>query len=96
MQSPLQVLNCLAVENGPNLLNVREYFLQVFQKENESTKQEEELVTKYRNDSITLKNHIKNLREHPIEFKSTLCNTCHQALSMPALYFLCKHSYHQE
>lgn len=39
LQSPLQVLNCLAVENGPNLSSVREYFLQVFQRENDSTKQ---------------------------------------------------------
>lgn len=38
LQSPLQVLNCLAVENGPNLSSVRDYFLQVFQKDNESTK----------------------------------------------------------
>lgn len=39
LQSPLQVLNCLAVENGPNLASVRDYFLQVFQKEHDSTKQ---------------------------------------------------------
>ena len=39
LQSPLQVLNCLAVENGPNLSSVREYFIQVFQKENEAAKQ---------------------------------------------------------
>lgn len=29
---------CLAVENGPNLSAVRDYFLQVFQKDNESAK----------------------------------------------------------
>lgn len=39
LQSPLQVLNCLTVENGPNLSSVREYFLQVFQKEHDYTKQ---------------------------------------------------------
>lgn len=39
LQSPLQVLSCLAVENGPNLSSVREYFTQVFQKEYDSAKQ---------------------------------------------------------
>lgn len=39
LQSPLQVLNCLAVESGPNLSSVREYFLQVFDKENTLTNQ---------------------------------------------------------
>ncbi|KAJ6646297.1 Vacuolar protein sorting-associated protein 11 like [Pseudolycoriella hygida] len=96
LQSPLQVLNCLAVESGPNLSSVREYFLQVFQKEYDSTKQEEEAVEKYRKDSVVLKNHIKNLQETTIEFRGTICDTCHQPLSMPALYFLCQHSYHQD
>lgn len=38
LQSPLQVLMCLAVDNGPNLSVVRDYFLQVFQKDNESAR----------------------------------------------------------
>lgn len=123
LQSPLQVLMCLAIENGPNLSAVREYFLQVFQKDNESAKsvsqflsqilefelmekchfsmfnlnvQEEERVEKYRKDSINLKEHIKQLNERPIEFRGTLCDTCNQPLTMPSLYFLCKHAYHQE
>lgn len=96
LQSPLQVLSCLAVDNGPVLSSVREYFLQVFHKENESAKQEEELVSKYRKDSVALKTHIHNLNENLIEFRGTLCDTCHQPLSMPALYFLCQHCYHQE
>lgn len=29
---------CLAIENGPNLSAVRDYFLQVFQKDNELAK----------------------------------------------------------
>lgn len=39
LQSPLQVLNCLGVENGPTLYAVRDYFMQVFHKEKETTKQ---------------------------------------------------------
>ncbi|XP_059608812.1 vacuolar protein sorting-associated protein 11 homolog [Phlebotomus argentipes] len=94
LQSPLQVLNCLAVENGPNLSSVREYFMQVFQKECDSFRQEDQLVEKYRRDSVVLKKHIKSLQEDPIEFRGTICNNCHQPLSIPAIYFLCQHSYH--
>lgn len=82
--------------NGPNLNAAREYFLQVFLKENEAARLEEEQVTKYRNDSVALQLHIKNLNENPIEFRGTMCDTCHQPLSMPALYFSCQHCYHQE
>ncbi|GAB0087828.1 Vacuolar protein sorting-associated protein 11 homolog [Sergentomyia squamirostris] len=96
LQSPLQVLNCLAVENGPNLSTVREYFLQVFQKESDSFRQEDELVEKYRRDSVALKKHIKSLQQDPIEFRGTICNNCHQPLSIPSIYFLCQHSFHQD
>lgn len=38
LQSPIQILMCLAIEGGPNLSAVRDYFLQVFQKDNELAK----------------------------------------------------------
>lgn len=53
-------------------------------------------MTKYRKDSVALAAHIHNLKENPIEFRGTMCDTCHQPLSMPALFFLCQHCYHQE
>lgn len=64
--------------------------------ENFIVSQEEELVEKYRQDAITLKKYIKSLNEEPIEFRGTLCDTCNQPLSLPSLYFLCQHAYHQE
>lgn len=39
LQSPLQVLDCLTVENGPTLDSVRDYFVHVFARENEAIKQ---------------------------------------------------------
>lgn len=96
LQSPLQVLNCVAVENGPNLGSVRDYFTQIFHKESDSIKKEEDLVEKCRKNSTTLRNHIINLRDDPIEFRGTVCDTCHQSLTQPALFFLCQHSFHQD
>lgn len=58
--------------------------------------QEQEMVEKYRQDSAKLKEHIKRLNQKPIEFRGTLCDTCNQPLTMPSLYFLCQHAYHQE
>lgn len=58
--------------------------------------QEEEMVEKYRKDSVKLNDHIKSLNQKPIEFRGTLCDTCNQPLTMPSLYFLCQHAYHQE
>ncbi|XP_058823942.1 vacuolar protein sorting-associated protein 11 homolog [Topomyia yanbarensis] len=96
LQAPLQILNCLVVESGPTLLSVRDYFMQVFQKEQESTRHDEDLTKKYSEKSISIKNHIKHLQEGNVEFRNTVCDTCKQPLSWPALFFLCKHSYHQD
>ena len=97
LQSPLQVLSALtAIEKGPNLSSVRHYFTQIFQKEGEIMSQDEVLADKYRVDSETLKKNINALNNEPVEFRGSLCDACHQPLSLPVLFFLCKHSFHQE
>lgn len=97
LQSPLQVLDVLgSIENGPVLSSVRSYFTQIFQKENEVIRQEEMSSEKYRVETELLKKQIHNLNNEPIEFRGTLCDACHQPLHLPALYFLCKHSFHQD
>uniref|UniRef100_A0AAG5D1K0 Vacuolar protein sorting-associated protein 11 homolog n=2 Tax=Anopheles atroparvus TaxID=41427 RepID=A0AAG5D1K0_ANOAO len=96
LQAPLQVLDCLAVEDGPTFLSVKDYFMQVFQKEQDTIRQEEELARTYSEESAVIKRHIKHLQEGNVEFQNTTCDACKQPLSMPALFFLCKHSYHQD
>lgn len=100
LQSPLQVLKSLVAEgtssDGPSLGAVRNYFTQIFRKEDEHYQQEGESVEKYRQDGEKWKEHIKNLQELPIEFKGSNCNTCSQPLTVPSIYYFCQHSFHQE
>lgn len=58
--------------------------------------QEQETVDKYRKDAEALNSDIDRLQSNPVEFRGTLCDTCNQPLTMPSLYFLCQHAYHQE
>lgn len=95
--SPLQVLNALiAIDNGPNLSNVRSFFLQVFQKEEEIIQKDRSLAENYHQESENLKKNINTLNRDPIEFRGSLCDACHQPLNFPGLFFLCKHSFHQD
>lgn len=97
LQSPLQVLGVLtAIETGPNLSSVRHYFTQIFQKEGDIMNQDEVMAEKHRSDSQALKKNIQMLNNEPVEFRGSLCDACHQPLVLPALFFLCKHSFHQE
>ncbi|KAG5679401.1 hypothetical protein PVAND_008969 [Polypedilum vanderplanki] len=97
LQSPLQVLNILtSIDNGPNLSTVRSYFMSSFQKEDEIIKKDREAAEKYHNETEELKNNIETMNRKPIEFRGSLCDACHQPLNFPSLFFLCKHSFHQD
>lgn len=58
--------------------------------------QEEQAVNSYRTSSIEHKTEIEALSEMPVEFRGTSCELCQQPLTMPAIYFMCKDSFHQE
>jgi hypothetical protein len=97
IMSPLQVLNALtAIDNGPNLSTVRSYFLQIFKKEEEIIQKDKETADKYHLETEEFKKTIKVLDNDAIEFRGSLCDACHQPLNFPALFFLCRHSYHQD
>jgi vacuolar protein sorting-associated protein 11 len=85
-----------AIESGPNLSSVRHYFTQIFQSQGEIMAQDEVKAEKFRAETETLKKNIHALNNEPVEFRGSLCDACHQPLSLPALFFLCKHSFHQE
>lgn len=95
-RSPLQVLNCLAVEDGPTLDSVRDYFQQVFSKEHNQIREDEETVRVKCEIAAAQKREINALTREPIEFRGTTCLVCRQPLAMPAVYFMCKDSFHQE
>lgn len=94
--SPLQVVEALSVENGPKMGQVKNYFLQMFQKENETLTQENVEVKNLSKDVVSLTDYIKNCKENPFEFKNTSCNACNQPLTLPSIYYLCRHAFHQD
>lgn len=97
LQSPLQVLDVLtSIENGPNLSTVRGYFMSSFQKEDEIIRKDRDAAEKCHNESEELKKNIETINREPIEFRSSLCDACHQPLNFPSLFFLCKHAFHQD
>ncbi|KAL5288344.1 VPS11 family protein [Megaselia abdita] len=94
--SPLQVAEALCVENGPKVGQLKDYFLQMFKKENETLTQETDEVRNLRNDVISLTDYIQNCKENPLEFGNTFCNACNQPLTLPSIYYICRHAFHQD
>lgn len=44
LQSPLQVLDCLSIPEGPTLGTAREYFIEVFQQESDNTREVQNII----------------------------------------------------
>ncbi|XP_055374112.1 vacuolar protein sorting-associated protein 11 homolog [Condylostylus longicornis] len=98
-QSPLQILNYLVSKDkhkNIKLGNVRDYFSHVFRKESQLTNQEKVTVKNLQINLEVIKGKIENICSKPVEFRNTMCDSCHQRLTMPVTYFLCKHAFHQE
>lgn len=94
--SPLQVLNSLAVENGPTLGAARDFFTRAFKKESDLYKREENAIREHKEDSENVRHQIKDVKEKPIEFRGSICDSCKQPLALPSVHFFCRHSFHQD
>jgi hypothetical protein len=61
------------------------------------TSQDKHLVQSYRSETATKQEEIVNLanpRQTEV-FQVTRCAACGGQLDLPAVHFMCKHSYHQ-
>lgn len=87
-------MSTLAVENGPTLGAVREFFMRAFRKEMDSKRVEEEVIRDYQEQSDALRAQIIATKEEPLEFRGSTCDACRQPLTLPSIHFHCLHSFH--
>ena len=51
-------------------------------------------IVRYQHDTAAMKEEMQRLRTQPVTFQVGKCSGCGQSLSLPAVHFLCMHSYH--
>ncbi|CAH2043356.1 unnamed protein product, partial [Iphiclides podalirius] len=93
--SPILVIDCLASTQSYTLGDVRKYLMNVLKSEEEVIKREQELATKYRNETEKMKAQIQVIQNEPITFQSSRCAACNRPLELPTVHFFCQHSFHQ-
>ncbi|KAK0086649.1 hypothetical protein PV325_013769 [Microctonus aethiopoides] len=93
--SPLMVIDALSTSLTCKLGDVKVYLNLLLKSEYEQTKQDEELVNKYRNDTQKLREQISIIKNSTIIFQGSRCSACHHQLELPSVHFMCQHSYHQ-
>ncbi|XP_011305315.1 vacuolar protein sorting-associated protein 11 homolog [Fopius arisanus] len=92
---PLMVIDALSTSLNCSLGDVREYLDAVLKAEEEQTKQDAELVEKYRKDTKKLREQIDWIKGSTNIFQGNRCSACHHQLELPSVHFMCQHSYHQ-
>lgn len=52
-------------------------------------------IRRYREDTRSMRREIEALATRPTTFQGVKCSACTSGLSLPAVHFLCMHSFHQ-
>ena len=93
--SPLQVVTTLS--NCPNatLGVVREYLLKIFVAEENAMKRDREVIDTYKEKSAKIREKLDKLNK-AYEIRATKCSGSNRPLELPAVHFLCGHSFNEE
>ncbi len=92
---PLQVVQILSRNPAKTLSVVKSYIIQVLQHENEITSSDRLDIARYREQTAEMRAEIKQLKTRATTFQGIKCDWCTSGLSLPAVHFLCQHSFHQ-
>ena len=95
LMSPLLVIRTLAASPNANLGLVRDFLKNAILIEDRQTKEDEDLIERYRVDTAEMKDKIHRLKEDATTFQVSKCTACNHTLELPSVHFLCQHSYHQ-
>jgi tetratricopeptide (TPR) repeat protein len=93
---PLLVVQILAKNGSKTQLHTLQEFLCTrIAQEQMLMKEDESKIKEYQADTRAMKKEVFLLRTSAKIFQSTTCSYCGQQLDLPAVHFMCGHSYHQ-
>jgi len=93
---PLLVIDALARNSTATLSVVKEYIIKRLQQENHTVTEDERRIAQYREDTQRMRGEIDELKSKAKVFQDTKCSCCPQPLELPAVHFLCGHSFNQD
>ena len=92
---PMQVLEILSENSNVTLSVVKDYITKRMQREDQSIAEDTRLVRNYQEETEKMRQEIDELRTSAKIFQLMKCSACSSPLDLPAVHFLCMHSYHQ-
>lgn len=92
---PLIVLQTLAKNYTLTLSVVKDYIARQFQQASQLIEEDQKTIQKYQEETITMRKEVQDLRTNARIFQLSKCSACTSILDLPAVHFLCMHSFHQ-
>jgi hypothetical protein len=95
LMAPLQVIQTLSTNAVATMGMVKTYLQETIERERKEISSNHRLIASYRTETEAKRKEIDELITKPVVFNAKRCQYCAQPLDLPAVHFLCKHSYHQ-
>jgi len=92
---PLLVIQILGKNDKTKLYTVKDYLISKIQKEQEMIREDVEKIKQYQLETGQMRKEIFDLQTSAKTFQATTCTFCNTQLDLPAVHFMCNHSYHQ-
>jgi hypothetical protein len=81
-------------QNHKPLSVVKDYMIRQLKAEMNIINADQHEIQRYQSDTAIMKNEINKLQTQPTTFQGIKCHACSNGLNLPAVHFLCMHSYH--
>ncbi|KAI9033781.1 hypothetical protein CLU79DRAFT_725381 [Phycomyces nitens] len=92
---PIQVVQALSRSNVATIGLIKGYIGKRIEQESRELRQNDELIASYRQETEKRRQEIEELQTSARIFQVQKCTGCDGMLDLPAVHFLCRHSYHQ-
>lgn len=99
LMAPLQVIQTLVGQSSgggvATMGMIKPYLHETITRERKEIGHNRHKISTLRADTEKRREELTDLGSKPVVFQATWCSDCSQRLDLPAVHFLCKHSFHQ-
>ncbi|XP_010532982.1 PREDICTED: vacuolar protein-sorting-associated protein 11 homolog [Tarenaya hassleriana] len=92
---PIIVLQTLAKNPCLTLSVIKDYIARKLEQESRVIEEDRKAVEKYQEETKAMRKEIQDLRTNARIFQLSKCTACTFTLDLPAVHFMCMHSFHQ-
>lgn len=92
---PILVLQILSKNPCLTLSVIKDYIARKLEQESKLIEEDRRSIEKYQEETTSMRKEIQDLRTNARIFQLSKCTACTFTLDLPAVHFMCMHSFHQ-